>query len=164
MAGQVGGALAAGAVLASLPTRSLSLLFAGMVLLAVTLSASGLHFRPTTRTLVGAGVASGFMGTVSGIGGPPIALVYQRSDGPTLRGTLARYFLVGSAVALPTLVVVGKLGRDELVASAVLLPGVLIGFLASKPLVRRLDQGSVRPIILALSAAAALAVLVRELA
>ena len=162
--GQVAGAVAAGVVLASLPTRALSLVFAGCVLVAVVLSASGLHPRPTRRTLVAAGVASGFMGTVSGIGGPPIALVYQRSPNAVLRATLARYFLVGTAVSIPTLAVAGKLGADELRASAVLVPGAVVGFLMSKPLVRRLDARSVRPFVLVLSTVAALAVLVRELA
>jgi len=162
--GQVVGAVAAGAVLASVPTRSLSILFAGCVLAAVALSASGLHLRPTPRTLTGAGVASGFMGTLSGIGGPPIALVYQRAEGPVLRATLARFFLVGTAVSIPTLVVVGRLGVDELGATALLLPGVVLGFASSKPLVRRIDRRSIRPFVLILSAAAAAAVLVRELA
>lgn len=44
-----------------------------------------------------------------------------------------------------------------------LLPGVVVGFWASKPLVRRLDERGVRPVVLTLSAAAAVAVLVREL-
>ena len=164
IAGQVAGALGAGAVIASLPTRSLSLLFAGCVLAAVALSASGLHPRPTRRTLLAAGAASGFMGTVSGIGGPPIALVYQRAPNAMLRATLARYFLVGTLVTIPTLFVVGELGTDELLASAVLVPGVVAGFVLSRPLVHRLDQRSVRPVVLVLSAVAALAVLVRELA
>jgi len=47
--------------------------------IAVLLSVSGLSLRRTDSNLVGAGVVSGFMGTVSGIGGPPIALVYHTS-------------------------------------------------------------------------------------
>jgi uncharacterized membrane protein YfcA len=164
IAGQVVGAVAAGAVLSSVPTRSLSLVFAGCVLVAVALSASGLHLRPTRRTLAGAGAAAGFMGTLSGIGGPPIALVYQRAEGPVLRATLARFFLVGIVVSVPTLVVVGELRGADLVRTLPLLPGVAVGFVASRPLVRHLDQRSIRPYVLGLSAAAALAVLVRELA
>jgi uncharacterized membrane protein YfcA len=163
IAGQLVGAVAAGAVLASVPTRSLSLLFAGCVLAAVALSASGLHLSPTPRTLAGTGLASGFMGTLSGIGGPPIALVYQHAEGPVLRATLARFFLVGTVVSVPTLIVVGELAVDELVATAALLPGVIVGFAASKPLVRHIDRRSVRPFVLGLSAAAAVAVLVRKL-
>jgi uncharacterized membrane protein YfcA len=161
--GQVVGAVAAGVTLSALPAGELSILFAGTVLAAVALSASGLHLRPTPPTLVGAGLASGFMGTLSGIGGPPIALVYQRADGPTLRGTLARYFLVGTAVSTVALTAAGVLGREELVAAAILLPGVVVGFAGSRFLVRHLDQREARPVVLGLSALAAVAVLLREL-
>jgi uncharacterized membrane protein YfcA len=146
------------------PAGRLSVLFAATILVAVAVSASGVYVRPTRRTLVGAGLASGFMGTVAGIGGPPIALVYQRAGGPTLRATLARYFLVGTFVSLPTLVVVGVLGLDELALALVLLPGVAVGFSLSRPLVHRVDKRSIRPLVLLISGASALAVLVRELA
>jgi uncharacterized membrane protein YfcA len=151
-------------VLAAVSEDGLSLLFAVLVLVAVAVSAAGWHLRPTRRTLAGAGVAAGFMGTISGIGGPPIALVYQRSDGPTLRATLSRFFLVGGAISLVVLAASGRLGRENLTAIVVVVPATVLGFLASAPLVRRVDKGSVRPIVLTLSALAAVAVLVRELA
>ena len=162
--GQVSGAVVAGAVLSALPASRLSVLFAATVLVAVALSASGLHLEPRRSTLVGAGVASGFMGTVSGIGGPPIALVYQRASGAALRATLARYFLVGTFVSIPTLVVVGVLGVRELGLALVLLPATAGGFILSRRFLHRIDSTSVRPFVLGLSTVAALAVLVRELA
>lgn len=161
--GQVVGTLGAGLVLAAIAERTLSLLFAGLVLVGVVLSATGWHLAKTRPTLAGVGVLSGFMGTISGIGGPPIALVYQHSDGPTLRGTLARYFTIGNAVAIPTLIVAGQLGRDELLPIAVLVPGALAGYAASGWLAGHLDKRTARPMILGLSAAAAVAVLVRTL-
>ena len=105
--GQVAGVLGAGLLLAAVADDTLSLLFAALVLLAVGLSVAGWHLAKTRFNLVGVGVLSGFMGTISGIGGPPIALVYQHADGPTLRATLARYFTVGNVVAIPTLIVAG---------------------------------------------------------
>jgi uncharacterized membrane protein YfcA len=163
MVGQVVGAIGAGLVLAAVSEEGLSLLFAGLVLIAVAVSAAGWHLRPTRRTLAGAGVASGFMGTISGIGGPPIALVYQRSDGPTLRATLSRFFLVGGLISLVVLAASGRLGRENVTAIIVVIPATVLGFLASASLVRRVDKGSVRPVVLTLSALAAVAVLVREL-
>ena len=77
-------------------------MFAVLVLLAVAVSIQGRRLAPPDRNLAGAGLASGFMGTISGIGGPPIALAYLGLDGPALRATLARYFLVGNLVAIPT--------------------------------------------------------------
>ncbi len=161
--GQVAGALAAGAVLALLPGDALSVLFAVLVLAAVALSAGGRRLTPTPHNLAGAGVTSGFMGTISGIGGPPIALAYLGLDGPRLRATLARFFLIGNLVAIPTLMAVGRLGADELVPCLVLLPGALLGFLVSGWLARHLDRTTARPVVLGLSAAAAVAVLLRTL-
>jgi uncharacterized membrane protein YfcA len=144
-AGQVVGTLAAGGVMAMLPRSGLSVLFAGLVLTAVALSAVG------------------FMGTVSGIGGPPIALAYIGLNGPALRATLARFFLVGNLVAIPTLIIVGQLGSDEIAPCLVLVPGAVLGFVASPVLARHLDKRTARPFVLALSTAAAIAVLVRTL-
>jgi hypothetical protein len=162
--GQVVGALAAGAVLSVLPGEALSILFSVLVLGAVGLSLRGRQLLPTRRNLAGAGVTAGFMGTISGIGGPPIALAYLGLDGRALRATLARFFLVGNLVAIPTLMVVGRLGADELVPCLVLLPGAVAGFFASSWLARRLDRSTARPVVLGLSSAAAVAVLVRTLA
>lgn len=164
MASQVPGAILAGLVISWLPERQLSLLFAALVLLAVAISAVGWHVQPTRGTLVGAGAAAGFMGTISGIGGPPIALVYQRSPGPTLRATLSRFFLLGGAVSLAVLALSGEVHEESLRACLLTVPASAAGFAASAPLVRRIDRGSVRPYVLGLSALAAVAVVVREVA
>jgi uncharacterized membrane protein YfcA len=162
MVAQIPGAIAAGVVLARLPSRALSLLFAAIVVLAVLLSIAGWHLRPTRRTLIGAGVASGFMGTFSGIGAPPLALVYQRAPGPTLRATLCRFFLVGGFVSLAVLAVAGAIDGDTARACLITAPASAVGFALSSGPARWLDRRSVRPYILALSTAAAVAVIVRE--
>jgi uncharacterized protein len=162
--GQVVGSLVAGAVIAALPADALSIVFAVLVLIAVAVSIRGRRLAPTRSHLAGAGLASGFMGTISGIGGPPIALAYLGLDGPALRATLARYFLVGNLVAIPILIAIGSLGIDELPECLVLIPGAVLGFFASGWLARHTDRATVRPIVLGLSTAAAVAVIVRTLA
>jgi uncharacterized membrane protein YfcA len=113
--------------------------------------------------LLGAGAVSGFMGTISSIGGPPVALLYQHDGGPTLRATLPRYFFIGGVLGLAALVPVGKLGRTELLDSLALLPGVLVGVQGSRWLAKHVDRRSARPWVLGLSTLAAMSVLVREL-
>jgi uncharacterized protein len=163
MGGLVPGTLAAGWLIAVLPTRGLSFTFATLVLIAVVLSASGLTLRRTDGNLFAAGVLSGFMGTVSGIGGPPIALVYQHESGAVLRGTLTRFFLVGSLITIATLAAVGRVGWEELRLAVVLLPGTFVGLRCSNWFAHHVDRRSAQPIVLILSAIAAAAVLAREL-
>ena len=97
------------------------------------------------------------------IGGPPVALLYQHDSGPTLRATLPRYFLAGGAITGVTLIAVGKLGREELLLSLVLVPGMLVGLLGSGWLAGHVDRRTARPFVLVLSVAAAVSVLLKEL-
>ena len=103
------------------------------------------------------------MGTITSIGGPPLALVYQSARGPELRATLAGAFLLGSMLSLIALAVIGRFGAAELAHSVVLIPGIVLGVLVSRPLLHWLDRGITRPLVLSLSTASALAVLARAL-
>ena len=163
IAGQILGIISAGIALKLLAQKPLSLLFAGLILLAVALSAAGWSLAKTHANLAAVGLLSGFMGTVSGVGGPPIALAYHEAEAPILRPTLARFFTVGNLVAIPTLIVLGRLDQSDLLAIAVLVPGALVGYALSNRLAHRLDHRSVRPLILGLSFLAAIAVIVRTL-
>jgi uncharacterized membrane protein YfcA len=160
LVGTAGGA----AALLALPARELTLAIGLLVLLAVGLSVSGLHLRPTSRVLLGAGVLSGFMGTTASIGGPPLALAYQDSVGDRLRGSLAGNLFVGALISLVAIVAIGRFGGTELRAASALLPGVVIGFVASGRTRRIVDRGYTRPAVLAVSALGAAALIARELA
>jgi uncharacterized membrane protein YfcA len=163
LGGLVPGTIAAGATLLALSPDGLSIAFAVMVIVAVVLTGTGWTVVKRPSTLFGAGVLSGFMGTVSGIGGPPVALLYQHESGPTLRATLPRYFLAGGAITIVTLATVGKLGREELLQAVVLVPGMLIGLIASPWLAGHVDRRTARPFVLSLSTVAAVTVLLKGL-
>ena len=156
--GVVLGAVAA----AALSEHTLALVLGLGVLAAVGLSMVSARLRPTPSALVSAGFASGFMGTTTSIGGPPMALVYQRSDGPAFRSTLAIYFAAGAVMSLAALAIAGRVGAHELRLGLLLWPGVILGFLLSRPLTRYLDDGRTRPMVLAISAAAALLLIGEE--
>ncbi|MDJ0865837.1 MAG: sulfite exporter TauE/SafE family protein [Myxococcota bacterium] len=157
------GTAAGGALLGALSPRGFGLLFSGLVLLAVLLSAAGWHVRATPGKVLGAGLLGGFMGTTSSIGGPPMALVYQDASAARLRGTLAAYFICTNAMGLTTLAVIGRLGRPELERAGLLLPGLVLGFVTSLWTARWLDGASARPLVLGLSGLAALVLLARVL-
>jgi uncharacterized membrane protein YfcA len=163
LGGRVAGILVALLVLAAVPSDRLALLLGALVLVAVVLSATSLRLRASPASLVGAGVASGFMGTTVAIGGPPMALLYQRESGPRIRGTLSAFFVVGISLSLVALHFDGRFGRPDLILGAELTPGVLLGYALSIPLARVLDRGYMRAAVLAVSAATALGAVIRQL-
>ncbi len=154
--GRILGSMLGAYFLTVFPAQHLKPLFAALVIFAVMLSVSGLRLSLTPKNLLGAGIVSGFMGTVAAIGGAPMALVYQHQKGAKLRGTLAAIFILGTVVALISLAVVGKFGLQDIYRGLLLIPGVLIGFLFSKKAVRFLDKGYLRPAILIVTTLAAL--------
>ncbi|MGA2383143.1 MAG: sulfite exporter TauE/SafE family protein [Gemmatimonadales bacterium] len=146
----------AGTVVAALFLRGISedrfeTVLGIVVILGAAISAIGPEVRLTRTGFLGAGALSGFFGTTAAIGGPPIALLYQREKGPVVRGTLSAFFVVGTAISIAGLAWAGKFGHTELQLTPVLLPGALVGFLLSGRLTRITDRGWLRPAILVLS-------------
>lgn len=161
--GRVLGVIPAGYALSLVDQSTFDVLFASLVIAAVGLSLLRPAPYPTPGAVFGASVLSGFMGTITAIGGPPMALVYQSASGPTLRSTLALIFVIGSLISLVALAAIGRFGVDEMCHAAPLLIGVVVGATVSKPLLGLFDRGATRPLVLGLSAASAVAVLSRAL-
>ncbi|WP_404978670.1 TSUP family transporter [Caballeronia novacaledonica] len=86
--GRVPGALLAGLALGLFAARTYDVVFGSLIIVATVVSLWRGGVQPTPIALVGAGFASGFIGTLTAVGGPPMALVYQNANGPTLRSTL----------------------------------------------------------------------------
>jgi hypothetical protein len=135
--------------------------FGGLVLLAVLLSVSGLHFDATPRSLMLAGGAAGVMGAMVGIHGPPISLVFQNTEPRVARAMLGAFFSVAYLGAVAALAAFGLFGIPHLVRAAILLPGVAIGLVVAPLLARHIDGKRLRLIILAIAAASGVALLVR---
>jgi uncharacterized membrane protein YfcA len=161
--GRVFGTIIGAAVLNYFPQNIISILFGTLVLIAVALSSSGLHLPFNPRNLLGVGTLSGFMATTTSIGGPPLALLYQRESGNRIRGTLSVIFIVGTLLAVLSLVVIGRFGMKELILAVSSFPAILAGFLLSSKAVSILDKGYVRPAIFIFSAVAAIYVILAEI-
>lgn len=165
LGGRVGGSVLGAAAVALLARPWLDVTLGGLLLVCVGLSLGSWRLEPTVRSLLGMGALSGLTGTAASVGGPPIAVLYQRAPGPRLRATLNGYFLVGTSVSIALLALVGRFGVVELRRTAsLILPGVLAGFLLSGPARPLLDRRGLRPAVLVVSASAAALVLARGLA
>jgi uncharacterized membrane protein YfcA len=145
------------------PDRALSILIGVVVLAALAATTWSREVPRNRRTLAAAGIISGTTGTASGIGGPPIALLYQREAGPRVRATLAVFFIAGALLSLATLAAAGQLPARQVTAGLALLPFVLTGFLVSAPLRRYLDAGRLRLALLIVVGTSAVTLIVRNL-
>jgi hypothetical protein len=155
--GTVCGAVA----LRALTTAPLGKVFAILVLLAVVLSVSGLRVRPTRPALFAGGGAAGVMGTMVGIHGPPIALVWQHARPGQARAMLGAFFFVAYVGSVLALAVFGLFGVLQLQSAAALLPGVVAGLCVAPLLAGFVNPARLRLAILSISAASAVVLLWR---
>lgn len=161
--GRIIGTMPAAYAVHTLPRSAYELLFGSLVMIGVFLSALGWHIPPTTRNVILAAILSGFTGTVSSVGGPPMALVYQNESGPRIRATLSAIFTFGTIVSLFGLWLAGRFGVVELILGVLLMPGILVGFALSRYATGWIDQARTRPAVLLISALSALIILLRSL-
>src|SRR5207248_11783104 len=99
--GRIIGMLPASIALRYMSGPSYELLFAAAVLAGVVISLAGWHVRLTLRNLFFTAIGSGFVSTVSAVGGPPMALVYQHEQARKIRDTLKAVFTIGTPISLP---------------------------------------------------------------
>lgn len=161
--GRVPGSILAGLTMTLLPLEYYSIVFGVMVLVAVALSCFGLKLLPTKKNLVTAGFASGYMGTLTSIGAPPMALAYQHGDPATIRSTMAAYFVIGALFSIIILAFVGRFGMEQVIASIIFIPPLFIGYWTSGHVVRRISRRVLRIAVLALSGISGLVLIVRAL-
>jgi uncharacterized membrane protein YfcA len=150
-------------VVTALSARELGIAIGLVVLVAAALTWRAVTVPVNRATLSAAGFASGITGTATSIGGPPIAIVYQHRPAQEIRTTMAVYFLVGAAFSLVALLVSGDLTGDQAVAAVELLPFLALGAVLGALARRSIPARVVRPAVLLVSSASALALLVKSL-
>jgi uncharacterized protein len=146
-------------MVATVTTAVLQVFVALFVLVFVAVSAVAPPVPVGRLTKLTAGAVSGVTGTAAGIGGPPVALLYQRHPGPVMRSTLAASFAIGTLMSLGALAVGGQVTGRQLLVGLVLAPIVVGGSVLGRRLHAVLDRGWLRPAVLVFAAAAALSVL-----
>jgi uncharacterized membrane protein YfcA len=161
--GRILGTIPGAFAISMLPRELYELLFGILIMIGVIVSVLGWHFRPTLMNVFLGSIVSGFMSTVSSVGGPPMALMYQHEEGPRIRATISAIFMLGGVVTLAGLWWAGHFHTTELLLGLILIPGVVVGFYLSRHLSARLDAEHIRPALLTASAICAVIVIVRSL-
>jgi uncharacterized membrane protein YfcA len=143
--------------------QQLGLLIGVSTVLAVLMTLLAPAFEPGKGAFLIAGLVTGVTETSTGIGGPPLALVYQHRPAPVLRSSVAACFLIGEVISLGVLAISDSIGRDQLRTAFLLLPAVLVGALLSRLVHHRLDGRMMRYLVLGFALVSGIVVTVQAL-
>ena len=91
--GRIPGTISGGMLLVWISVEQLALWVGISVIVAVILSLSNLKLKPSNGSLFSAGFLSGFMGTSTSIGGPPMALLLQHEKSDYIRANMSAFFV-----------------------------------------------------------------------
>ncbi len=161
--GRIPGSIAGGILLLYVSSSVLSLALGIFVLLAVAISLLPVRFEPTPRRMAIAGLFSGFMGTSSGIGGPPMALLLQHQEANSLRANLAAFFVFSSLLSLIVLACVGHLTWHHILMTLPLLPMAWLGYISALRVIQYVSKKSIRYFALILCLVSGLTAIVESL-
>lgn len=161
LAGRLPGSLLAGLTMSLIPLPAYELLFGLLVLGGVLFSLTGWRVLPTMRNLFTAGLASGYMGTLTSIGAPPMALAYQHGTPATIRSTMSAFFVVGSAFSIAVLTSFGRFAATQVLASLIFIPPLVAGFWVSHFVVPRMSAKLIRYSVLGLSGASSVVLITK---
>lgn len=161
LAGRVPG-FVIGALLVTVASLRVLDVFIGLSVLVGVVCMGARGGIPRNRVIdVSAGTVSGVTGYVSGIGGPPLALLYRDARGPTIRSTLGVLFAVGVVATVTIRAAVGQVTELDVKLGAVLLAPVAVGTWASRFLHGMVEGRALRVAVMALSAIAGIGLLLR---
>ncbi|MFA0438797.1 permease [Vibrio sp. 10N.286.49.C2] len=148
--GLIPGTCAGAAILYFIDVGQLSVLLGTTVLIAVGTSLLPIKMEVTPRRLMLAGFFSGFLGTSSGIGGPPMALLLQHQKVEQIRANLAAFFLMSSTLSLLIQIPIGYMSIKHLLLALPLVPAGYAGHKLAISVLHRLSKKLVRNLSLSL--------------
>ena len=149
-------------LLMMLSSSHLNILIGAATVLAAVATLIAPGFGPGRPAFVAAGLVTGVTETATGIGGPPLALVYQHQAASVLRSTLAFCFVVGQLISLVFLAVAGQTSLSQFAAAALLMPALAVGAILSRLVHRRVDGRLLRGVVIGFAMASGAVLLFRS--
>jgi len=142
--GRVPGSIAGGLLLIMVSGDVLALWLGILVLFAVVVSLLPFRIEPTPMRMGVAGFFSGFFGTSSAIGGPPMALLLQHQEANQLRGNLSAFFVFSSVISLIVQAPAGFLTLHHVWITIPLIPAAWFGYQLARATTGALPKEKIR--------------------
>ncbi len=148
-------------ILTVLTAAYLNVLIGAVTIVAAVTTLLLPEFRAGRQSFIAAGVVTGITETATGIGGPPLALVYQHHASPVLRSTIAVCFLVGELISLGMLAAAGRIDTPQVAGALMLVPALVVGAAVSRRVHRRVHGRGLRLFVLLFAIVSGAALLLR---
>ncbi len=161
--GRLAGGFMGAGILIVVSAATLNILVGLSTILAAAVSLAAPSFVPGRKSMAAAGLITGITETATGIGGPPLALVYQYHPGPVLRSTIAACFFIGQLMSLAILAAGGQIGAGLVIDAVKLVPATVAGAVLSRVAHKRVGGKSLRAAVMVFALAAGMFLLLREL-
>jgi uncharacterized membrane protein YfcA len=163
--GVVPGTIVGLAIVAAVDDEHLLVLVIGIItVVGVAFSMTRIQITVTRGSAFTASVVGNLFGTAGGTSGAPLALLFQNERGPATRATVSMFFAASAFTSIIGYVPTGVLRVDQVEYAVTLLPAMLGGLLCSGPLRAYVDTRSFRRYVLAVTAVAGAAAIVRGVA
>ena len=146
----------------TLGTKNYLIFFGVLLLVAVFLSVKKWNIAASKKNITIAGACSGLMGTMIGIGGPPMAIVYQNSTAKNVVATLNMFFGIGALFSVLLLVYIDLINLREVMRSLMLAPALIIGiYFGRKKIIKNYVNINLKKLVLIICFFSALIVLIQ---
>ncbi len=156
------GLIAGLAVLELFSETALALLVGGLTMVAAAALLSGLKLARSSRVEMVGGAACTFASVTAGLPGPPLVIAFNDMKPAAMRGTASTFVMMVAAIGMVSLVLSGNFGGEEAKLTLWLLPGLLLGIIASRWVRPFLDRSWFRPLVLVIAFIGGLALVLRQ--
>lgn len=146
------------------PSAVLSALVGAMIVVLSAILAKPWRLPRHQLADLGVGVVAGASGLLASISGPPLALLFRGDSGAALRANLALVFSAGSVLIIFARVLSGWIQTRDIRLALLWFPALMVGLMGSRYLAPRVEGSALRLAIIAVSAFAGLAVVLRSTA
>lgn len=146
----IGSFMAMPLIFLTLGTKNYLIIFGTLLLVATYMSIKKWNIVANKKNITIAGTISGLMGTLTGIGGPPMALVYQNSSARKVVATLNMFFGVGALFSVILFIYYDLINLPEVMKSIYLSPALIIGtYVGRREMVKKFVDKNLKNLIIA---------------
>jgi hypothetical protein len=150
-------------MLGQLSPATFGVVFGIIVLIGVGLSLLR-NLPKLTPTHYGiGGFFAGMMGTLSGIHGPPLVVLYQRATPAQARATIALIFSIATVLSLAGLFLQGQVNAGQFSTALKLVPGLVLGLVLAIYCRQLMSRSLARNLMLVLAATSAVTLIIKSI-